>query len=272
MMLGGRLDISAWRARVPFWLGLAAIVVLSWFALGRMKAGMTDGGMGGSAVLHGSTIMNMTDRGLTSRFLHELVPAFGMWSIMMMAMMLPSAAPAIATYGVVAQRRAPDADATLPTALFATGYAAAWIGFSVLAAVGQISLAHASLLSPMLQSTSIAFSAAVLVAAGLFQFTGLKDACLAHCRTPLAFFIAEWRDGKAGAILLGLHHGRYCAGCCWALMAVMFVVGAMNLIYMAALAAFIMIEKLAPERWPISQVSGAILVLWGGWIAIGAWS
>jgi predicted metal-binding membrane protein len=264
------LDLSDWRARAPLLLGLAAVVALSWIALARMKTGMADLGMDHVGMAHGAMMTNAADRPPIGEFVHAVIPAFAMWSIMMMAMMLPSAAPAIAVHGVLARRRKPDA--SVPTGLFALGYVAAWSGFSLLIAIAQISLTYASLLTPMLRSTSVVLSVAVLAGAGIFQFTGLKNACLAHCRTPLAFCIAEWRDGRLGAFLLGLQHGRYCVGCCWALMAVMFVVGAMDLVYMAVLTAFILIEKLAPERWPVSQVSGALLVLWGGWIATAAWT
>jgi predicted metal-binding membrane protein len=178
-------------------------------------------------------------------------------------MMLPTALPAATVFGNLARRRGAQIGSTSSTALFAAGYIAAWTGYSAVAAVGQVALARAALLTPMLQSASIALSAVILLAAGAFQFTSLKGACLTKCRTPLAFFLAEWRDGKAGALLLGFKHGSYCVGCCWALMAVLFVVGAMNLLSMAALTLFVIGEKLAPARWRLNQVAGSALILWG---------
>jgi predicted metal-binding membrane protein len=119
------------------------------------------------------------------------------------------------------------------------------------------------LLTPMLESASVVLSALILLGAGAFQFTAFKEACLSKCRTPLAFFLAEWRDGKSGALRVGFKHGSYCVGCCWALMTVMLVVGAMNLVWMAALTFFMLAEKVAPARWRLRYVAGCALMLWG---------
>lgn len=181
----------------------------------------------------------------------------------MVAMMLPTALPAVTVFGNLARRRSAQTGSASPTAVFAAGYIVAWTGYAAVAAVGQVALARAALLTPMLQSASIALSAAILLTAGAFQFTAFKDACLTKCRTPLAFFLAEWRDGKAGALVLGLKHGSYCVSCCWALMTVMFVVGTMNLLWMAALTLFVLGEKLAPARWRLGQIAGGVLMLWG---------
>lgn len=232
--------------------GLVAVIGLSWFYLARMNAGL--------GICHGDmAAMPARASGLPDQF----CGAFVMWSIMMVAMMLPTALPAVTVFDSLRRRRGSQTDSVAPIALFGTGYVAAWTGYSAVAAAGQVALSRAALLTPTLQSASLALSAAILLAAGAFQFTPLKDACLTKCRTPLAFFLAEWRDGKAGALALGLRHGSYCVGCCWALMAVMFVIGAMNLLWMAALTFLVLGEKLAPAHWQFPRVAGIALVLWG---------
>lgn len=221
----------------------AAVIVLCWFHLARMNAGMT----------------HMILPGPPPGPAEQLIGAVVMWSVMMVAMMLPSELPAAAMFDALARRRG-EGNYSLH---YGAGYSLAWVGYSVLAALFQVGLSRAVLLTPMLQSASPVLSAAVLLAAGVFQFTPFKDACLSKCRTPLAFFLAEWRDGRAGALRLGLKHGSYCVGCCWALMAVMFVTGAMNLAWMAVLTLVALGEKTAPARWRFRQAAGAVLILWG---------
>jgi predicted metal-binding membrane protein len=246
-----KIDAGRWRGRLLALGGLTTVIALSWLYLVRMNAGMSH------------MAMSATMPAMAPRLPVQLLAAFVMWSVMMVAMMLPTALPAVTMFGNLARRRNAQTGSASPTALFAAGYVAAWTGYAAVAAVGQVILARAALLTPMLQSASIALSAVILLAAGAFQFTSLKDACLTKCRTPLAFFLAEWRDGKAGALVLGLKHGSYCVGCCWALMAVMFVVGAMNLLWMGALTLFVLGEKLAPARWRLGYVAGCTLMLWG---------
>jgi predicted metal-binding membrane protein len=106
----------------------------------------------------------------------------------------------------------------------------------------------------------------LLIAAGIYQWTPLKHACLAHCRTPLAFLMADWRDGRWGAFVMGVHHGAYCTGCCWLLMALLFVVGVMNLFWVAALSGFVLAEKIVPDNSWLTQAVGLLLVGWGGWM------
>ena len=246
-----QIDAGRWRSRLLVVGGLGAVAALSWLYLVRMNAGMAH------------MAMPATMPAMAPGLPEQLLAAFTMWSVMMVAMMLPTALPAATVFGNLARRRGAHTGSASPTALFAAGYVAAWTGYAAVAAVGQVALARAALLTPMLQSASIVLSAVILLAAGAFQFTSLKDACLTKCRTPLAFFLAEWRDGKAGALVLGLKHGSYCVGCCWALMAVMFVVGAMNLLWMAAFTLFVLGEKLAPAHWQFHRVAGIALVLWG---------
>lgn len=250
--LATTLGAGRWRDRLLALVIISAITALGWLYLVRMNAAMPNdhGGMG--QMIMPTMMPDMTE---------QLVSAAVVWSIMMVAMMLPTALPAVMVFDGLSRRRVPHGQPAVSTGLFIAGYLAVWTGYSVLAAAGQVALSHAALLTPMLKSTSQALSVAILLAAGGFQFTALKAMCVTQCRTPFAFFLAEWRDGKTGALVLGLKHGSYCVGCCWALMAVMFVVGAMNLLWMAALTLLMLVEKVAPARWRISQVTGVVLLL-----------
>jgi predicted metal-binding membrane protein len=118
-------------------------------------------------------------------------------------------------------------------------------------------------------SASPLLGGALLVAAGAYQFTPLKDACLAHCRTPMGFLLAEWREGKLGPLVMGMRHGFYCVGCCWLLMALLFVGGVMNLVWVALIAAYVLVEKVTPARLLISRISGLAAIAWGLWLVVG---
>jgi len=145
-----------------------------------------------------------------------------------------------------------------------------WGAFSLCATSAQYGLERAALVSPMMGRAAPWLGAALLVAAGLFQFAPLKNACLVKCRTPLSFVMTEWRDGMRGALVMGLRHGAYCAGCCWALMALLFVGGVMNLLWVATVALFVLIEKVVPAGGRLSKAGGALLIVWGAWIALRA--
>lgn len=189
-----------------------------------------------------------------------------MWWTMMIAMMTPSAAPTILLYARVHRhaQRAGQWASPAPTAAFAAGYLAAWLGFSLAATVLQYALEASGLLAMMgMGSRSRWLSAAVLVAAGLYQFSPLKDACLSSCRSPSAFLSRYWRPGAAGAFALGLRHGAYCLGCCWILMLLLFVGGVMNLVWIAGLAVLVMAEKWLPRGRAIAHAAGVLLVGWG---------
>jgi predicted metal-binding membrane protein len=148
------------------------------------------------------------------------------------------------------------------------GYLVVWTGFSALAALAQWALHAEALLSPMMVSTSPVLGGALLIAAGLFQWTPLKHACLKHCRTPLSFLMTGWREGRPGAFGMGLKHGAYCAGCCWFLMALLFVAGVMNIWWVAAIAGFVLLEKAAPKGLWIGKVAGVLLATWGIWMIL----
>jgi len=192
---------------------------------------------------------------------------WAMWSVMMTAMMLPSAAPLILLYGAAA-RRSRDETARQQTYALAAGYLAAWTAFSLAATALQRALASLLLVSPMMEAGSSRVSGTLLIVAGVYQWTPLKHACLRACQSPLGFLMARWRAGWAGAFRLGLAHGVYCVGCCWALMLLLFAGGVMNLAVIAALTAWVAFEKLAPFGRRGAQVSGAVMLAAGVWMLL----
>lgn len=182
-----------------------------------------------------------------------------MWAGMMFAMMLPSAAPMILAFDTV-ERGAAGARAAPRSLAFAAGYLLVWVGYSALAAGAQWGFQASGLLTPMIVSRSEWLTAGLLALAGLYQWTPFKEACLKHCRTPLGFLMAEWREGVRGALAMGLRHGLYCAGCCWALMLLLFVAGVMNPVWIVFLTVLVALEK-----WPIlpawlARLFGAAMV------------
>ncbi len=187
---------------------------------------------------------------------------FSMWWVMMIAMMLPSAAPTVLLFARASRRRAGDPEP--PTALFVLGYLIVWGGFSALAALGQAWLQGQALMTAMtMQSANRWLSAIVLIAAGAYQLSPLKDACLASGRNPAAFISRHYRPGPTDALRLGVIHGGYCLGCCWLLMAILFVGGTMNLAWIALLTLLVAAEKMLPHGRRIATVTGVGLVGWG---------
>lgn len=191
---------------------------------------------------------------------------FVMWAVMMVAMMLPSATPAILLFERVCARRAVNGRASGRTAAFVAGYLAAWLSFSVAATWLNWFLHAEGVLTGIMGRTTQTVGALLLIAAGVFQFTPVKDMCLRHCRSPIGFLTARWREGNGGALRMGVEHGFYCVGCCWLLMALLFALGIMNLAWIAALAVFVLIEKVAPFGKVIGRMAGAALVVWGGFL------
>lgn len=190
-----------------------------------------------------------------------------MWWIMMIAMMTPSAAPAILLYARVHRHAGTkgQVDARLaPTGAFAVGYLLVWLGFAIAATLAYRLLLGTGIVSAAtMGSRSAWLSAALLLAVGLYQLSPLKNLCLAHCRAPASFLSRHWRPGARGALRLGAMHGAFCLGCCWLLMALLFVGGVMNLVWIAALTALVMIEKLAPSGPWVGRGVGAMLIAWG---------
>jgi len=247
------------RHRIIVLSGLAAITALSWVYVLSLTSDMQNMEMGAEMAMLQTQAWGVTDFGL----------AFGMWAAMMVAMMTPSAAPMILMFAGVNQRRRKQQVPYVPTSVFLLGYLVVWAAFSVLATAAQWGLHTVSLLSPMMALTSPVFSGVLLLAAGIYQWTPLKHACLSKCRSPLGFVLNEWREGRWGSFLMGLKHGGYCAGCCWSLMALLLVAGAMNLLWVAAIAGFVLLEKVAPAGDRLGRVAGVVLVGWGVWMVAG---
>ena len=197
-----------------------------------------------------------------------LLPLFFMWAGMMVAMMLPSATPMILTFAAVSRNRRRLQGPYVPVEIFVAGYVVVWSCFSLLAAIAQWFLHRNALLSPAMASQSAIFAGLLLLAAGVFQFTPLKHACLTQCRTPFEFIMTRWREGAGGALRMGLEHGLFCAGCCWALMGLLFVAGVMNILWIAALSLIVGLEKLLPRGMWLSSATGAVFTLWGAWLII----
>jgi predicted metal-binding membrane protein len=187
---------------------------------------------------------------------------FTMWAVMMVGMMAGTVAPVLLLFAAAHAGR-DEGRAPAPVLMFGLGYLALWVGFSAGAALVQWGLHQAALLSPAMTASSPRLSGAILIAAGAYQLTSWKSSCLRQCRSPLGFLMANWRDGTFGAMQMGLRHGAYCLGCCWALMCLLFVVGVMNLVWVAVLTGFVLIEKIGPAGATVARVAGAVMIVAG---------
>lgn len=187
---------------------------------------------------------------------------FAMWVVMMARMMIPSVAPMVLTHAAIMRRRVMRGAPFVSSGLFLAGYLLAWSGFSAVAALAQSVLYRSALLDGHSLTIGPSAGSALLIAAGSFQLSSAKDACLSHCRAPLGYFVTEWREGKAGAVQMGLRHGILCIGCCWLLMAVLFAVGIMNILWGAAITAFVVAEKVLP--WPRAVVASGGAICFAG--------
>lgn len=246
------------RDRVVVVAGLAGVTIVAWAHMLSLASGMQ------TMVADASVAMPlMRAWGAVDLFLMVT-----MWTVMMVAMMVPTAAPMILQFAGLDRRRNQLQKSLERTSMFLLGYLVVWSGFAVLATVAQWGLQGAALLSPMMASTSPLLGGALLVAAGIFQWSPLKSTCLSQCRTPLGFLLTEWRDGAGGALLMGLRHGSYCVGCCWVLMGLLFILGVMNLLWVAILSAFVLVEKIVPGGLVMSRVSGLLLIGWGAWMVV----
>jgi predicted metal-binding membrane protein len=255
MSLDRSLESIVRRDRAVTAAGLGALTLLAWLYLVR---------------LHGETA-DMADMGMAIEAwrLHDALMAVVMWAVMMIAMMLPSAAPMILVFTAINRKRRTEAGTPhVNTALFVAGYLTMWSGFSVAAAAAQWTLQHIALMAPATMTVGPRVGAAFLIVAAIYQVTPFKYACLARCQTPFGFLMAEWREGAAGAFLMGVRHGIFCLGCCWVLMALLFVVGVMNLAWVAVLAGFVLLEKLVAHR-SVSWASAAVLVAGAVWLITG---
>ena len=231
------------------WVGLAAVLAPVWVWLVRASLDMYGDMTGASAWMMRAS----WDAAFTALI-------FAMWSAMMVGMMLPSAAPAVLIFARVARSGAEPDRPVLRAYLFAAGYLLVWTAFSAAATALQAGLARAALVTPMMESATPYLAAGVLLVAGLYQWSSVKRACLERCRTPAAWIVENWRAGAAGALRMGVAHGVYCVGCCWALMLLLFAGGVMSLPVIAGLSVFALLEKLALFGRRGDQAAGAALV------------
>lgn len=234
--------------QLTIWGGLAALSALAWIYLAEMPTT----GMAGMAM----AAAPMTHRVSAG----ELWITFLMWAVMMAAMMLPSSAPMMTTYLRIAQAR--SRHARLDVWLFGAGYIVAWTMFSVIATVLQVGMDRAAMFAGAMRVAPI-LGGVILALAGAYQLSPLKHSCLRKCQSPLGFLMTHWREGSGGAVVMGLRHGVFCVGCCWMLMALLFVAGVMNLLWVAALTAFVLIER--ATRWGdvLATASGFALIAVG---------
>ncbi len=240
--------------RIIVGVSLATVTIVAWAYLFFLAAQMST--MGSPFAMPMTSAWTGTDLALM----------WTMWAMMMAAMMIPSAVPMISAYSTTVNSRSAKLHGSTP--MFVIGYLVAWSGFAAIATVAQWLLHDATLVDAMGASKHGMVGGVILVGAGAYQFTGLKNACLTTCKTPLGFLLNEWREGPSGAAVMGLRHGTYCIGCCWALMAMLFVLGVMNLWWIAAVAAIVLLEKLVTSA-TLSRVLGFVLAAWGTALIVG---
>jgi len=244
---------AAGRERVIIAATLAAATLLGWIALQRAGPGMRAmPGMDGSPWAA-----------------REAAGALAMWMLMIPAMMLPVVTPVVQAHATASRHHGGE-DALARSGAFVAGYLAVWVPYGVLAAAAQWALHAAALLAPTRWRPAALLTAVLLLVAGGFQLAPLKHACLERCRTPLGFLLTEWRPRWRGALVMGARHGGTCVLCCWAIMALMLVTGAMNLVWMAALTLLALAEQLAPFGHRLARAVGIVMLGWGAWMLVGA--
>jgi predicted metal-binding membrane protein len=256
------LEAVVRRDRLVVVTALIAVIALSWVYL------LSGAGMGMSAF----EMTRMSRPGMGGS-MAMLTPAiwtpgyavlvFFMWWIMMMAMMLPGAAPMILVFATINRKQHEAGHPRVATSIFAAGYVAAWAGFSVVAVILQWAFERSGILSPMLVGTNMIFGSVLLLAAGAYQLTPIKQTCLRHCRSPLAFLGSHWQPGARGALRMGLTHGAFCVGCCWFLMGLLYFGGVMNLYWIAGIAVLVLLEKTVPAGHWLGYATAMALLLWG---------
>jgi len=250
--LAGMAWVWVVRIATPAGAGAASVTMQGMHAMPGMETGATAG--------------LPAVPGMESGAMPGVAWLTGMWAVMMVAMMLPSATPTILLFGNVTRRRQLEGRPAVPVAVFTLGYLAVWVFYAIVAGVAQWELHRLALLSPSMAAASPVLAGGLLIAAGLYQLLPLKGACLSHCRSPLHFFSTEWREGVGGALAMGMRHGTYCVGCCWLLMALLFVAGVMNLLWVAVIAGFVLVEKLIPRGDWLGRLGGLALIVWGAWV------
>jgi len=242
------------RDRMVVSLGLAAIIlVAAYFTVDMAR----DHNSFATAVLDHHHGMQMAVE--TDGFWH----LFFMWTVMQIAMMSPTAVPMVLMHTKVQRTRTAVSAPFLHTTIFFLGYLIVWTAFSAAIAGVQVYLQSTSLLSPQMAFASPWLAGAILIAAGAFQFSKLKEVCLNGCRAPVQYFMTEWREGYGGSLMMGLKHGIHCVGCCWVLMALLFVAGVMNLLWMAFITVFVLLEKIPANGKTFGRVGGVAMIVWG---------
>jgi predicted metal-binding membrane protein len=254
------LEVALRRDRLVVVVALVAVVAAAWVWI------VLGAGTGTSAVamtqMAGMPDMDMMmERAVWTPGYADLI--FTMWWVMMVAMMLPGAAPMLLLFARVNRTQKVRDRPYVPTGFFAAGYLTVWSGFSALATGLQWGLEQLDLLGPMMTATKYWLGGGILLAAGLWQLTPIKGVCLRHCRSPLSFLTQQWRPGRLGAFRMGLEHGAYCLGCCWFLMALLFFGGIMNLFWIAGLALFVLLEKTIPMGHWFGRIAGVCFAAWG---------
>jgi predicted metal-binding membrane protein len=241
--------------------GLGGVTVAAWvYVVMTARRMVTE-----SAGMRGQSMTPMMDAmtGVQPWTATEFGLRLAMWAVMMVAMMVPTVAPMTLMYAAVARKAAAQHNPLAPTFVFVTGYITMWTVFSLVATIAQYALDRAALLSPMMVSRSAIFGAGLLIVAGIYQLSPFKNACLRNCSAPTHFLSRYWRTGNLGAFRMGLQLGAYCVGCCWILMGLLFVGGVMNLLWIAAIAIFVLLEKTIPLGDVGGRFAGAAMILVG---------
>jgi predicted metal-binding membrane protein len=261
------------RDRLAVAAALTVVMLLAWAYLLWLSAQMAADDMTGMADMPGMDMSAMA--GAMAPSIRAWSPAdfafmFAMWAVMMVGMMTPSVAPMLLLYAGVGRKAAESGAPFASTGWFFAGYLAVWTAFSALATFAQWALTTLALLTPMMATSSATLGGIVLVAAGLYQWTPLKETCLRSCQAPLGFLVAHggFRGEPLGALRLGMAHGGYCLGCCFALMALLFVGGIMNVLWIAGLTILVLLEKIVPAGRLIARISGALIGAGGVWLLV----
>ena len=253
------------RDRAIVAVGLGFLVAIAWGYTFWMSFTMGPGAMGPGNVGEMAAMPHSAPWSVT-----EAMVAFVMCSVMMMAMMIPTAAPMTLLFAAIERRREFDAAVAARSGLFIGGYVAVWSGFAAMATAAQFVLHASTLLSGETWSVVRPMGAAILVLAGVYQFTPVKRVCLTYCRSPIEFLSRFWRPGPAGAFRMGLVHGIFCVGCCWALMLLLFAAGIMNLLWVAGIMIVVSIEKVLPAGVWLGRAGGIALIAAGVGLGVAA--
>ena len=257
------------KDKIAIVIVLLALVCVSWIYLFYISNNMPNMSMSSDMRDNSMGMAAMKPNMPMPWGINEWLTMFIMWSIMMIGMMIPSASPMILVFDRIKRQNSNSGDSYLSTGIFVLGYVIIWTLFSVLATATNYVLHSNSLMSGMMgESTNNVLGGILLIATGIFQFTPIKRACLTKCRTPMGFLMTNWKDGTRGALRMGIEHGTYCLVCCWLLMGLLFVLGVMNLVWIAVLSLFVLIEKMAPKAEWISWSSGVGMIIWGACILL----